>query len=124
MCITCSFAPPCSGPLSVPIAEVIDECRSESVDAVIRAEKVEAFRPWSAWRIRQVSRILAAFESGSLPLSIYRKLAAWPSFVLGRIGHWPLRMRSQAATTVGIDAVRRIDLWTLASNELSRSSGS
>src|SRR5215212_11223508 len=119
MFITCSFAPPCNGPFSVPIAEVIDECRSESVEAVIRAEKVEAFRPWSACRIRQMSSMLAAFGSGSLPVSIYRKFAAWLSVVLGRIGHWPLRMRSHAAATVGIEAVRRIDLWTLASSELS-----
>ena len=122
--ITCSLAPPCNGPLRVPMADTIAECRSDNVDAVTRAANVEALRPWSACKIKQVSRILAAVGSGSLPVIIYKKLAAWLKSWRGKIGHWLLRMRSHAAITVGIDAVKRNDLWTLASSELSRSSGS
>ena len=43
-----SFAPPCRAPLSVPTAETIAEWRSESVEAVTRAAKVEAFSSCSA----------------------------------------------------------------------------
>ena len=38
-----SFAPACSGPLSVPIAAVIAENMSASVEATILAVNVEAF---------------------------------------------------------------------------------
>ena len=39
---------PCSGPFSVPMALVMAEYRSESVDAVTRAANVEALSSWSA----------------------------------------------------------------------------
>ena len=45
MWITPSFAPPWSGPLSVPMAEVIAEYMSLSVAIVTRALNVEAFMP-------------------------------------------------------------------------------
>ena len=38
-------APPCSGPLSAPIAPTMAETRSEPVDMITRAVKVEAFNP-------------------------------------------------------------------------------
>ncbi len=43
-----SFAPPCSGPFSAPIAPVIAENMSDSVEAITRAVNVEAFIVWSA----------------------------------------------------------------------------
>ena len=46
--MTSAFAPPCSGPLSVPIAATIAEYRSVSVAAATRAANVEAFSSWSA----------------------------------------------------------------------------
>jgi hypothetical protein len=46
--ITAVFAPPWSGPFRVPIAEVMHECMSDSVEAVWRAQKVEALNSWSA----------------------------------------------------------------------------
>ena len=49
--MTPSLAPPCSGPLSVPMAEVTAEYMPLSVAMVTRAEKVEAFIPWSACRM-------------------------------------------------------------------------
>jgi len=45
--MTCSLAPPCSGPLSVPSAATTAECMSERVAAQTRAAKVEAFIVWS-----------------------------------------------------------------------------
>ena len=49
--MTPSLAPPCNGPLSVPMAEVMAEYMPLSVAMVTRAEKVEAFMPWSACRM-------------------------------------------------------------------------
>ena len=46
--MTCWFAPPCSGPFSVPTADVIAEYMSESVAHVTRAANVDAFMSWSA----------------------------------------------------------------------------
>ena len=43
-----SFAPPCKGPLKVPIPAVMQECKSERVDAQVLAAKVEALKPCSA----------------------------------------------------------------------------
>ncbi len=41
--MTCSFAPPCSGPLRVPIAATTAECISDRVAAQTLAANVEAF---------------------------------------------------------------------------------
>ncbi len=68
--MTCSLAPPCSGPLSAPIAPVIAECMSDSVDAITRAVNVEAFISWSACRIRATSNVFAAAGDGRSPVSI------------------------------------------------------
>ena len=43
-----SLAPPCSGPLSAPIAPVMALNMSDSVEAMMRAVNVEAFIVWSA----------------------------------------------------------------------------
>ena len=77
--MTCSLAPPCSGPLSVPIAATIAECMSDRVAAQTRAANVEAFIVWSACRTRQVSRISAARSLGAVPVIWSRKLAAIPA---------------------------------------------
>ena len=45
MWMTPSFAPPCSGPFNVPIADVIAEYISLRVEMVTRALKVDAFMP-------------------------------------------------------------------------------
>ena len=92
--ITCSLAPPWSGPLSAPIAPVIAECMSDSVEAITRAVNVEAFISWSAWRIRATSNVLTASSDGRSPDNMYRKLAAWPSCGSGSIGSRPRRLRS------------------------------
>ena len=68
MSMTCSFAPPCSGPLSAPMPETTAECRSDRVAAVTRAAKVEALNSWSAWRMSATSKVLAASGVGFLPL--------------------------------------------------------
>jgi hypothetical protein len=47
---------------------------SESVAAVTRAAKVEAFSSWSAWRMSETSRASTNSESGTLPVRPYRKL--------------------------------------------------
>ena len=55
-----SVAPPCSAPLSAPKAAVTAACMSASVAATMRAVKVDALRPCSAWRMKQVLRTSAA----------------------------------------------------------------
>ena len=104
--------------------ETTPECTSDSVAAVTRAANVEALNSWSAWRMRATSKVFAASGVGFLPLSMYRKLAARFSLGFGVMSGLPRRMRSQAATSVGICAVRRIDLRSVASRELSSASGS
>ena len=46
--IAASLAPPCNGPLKVPIAPVIQECISDKVDAQVLAVNVDALKPCSA----------------------------------------------------------------------------
>ena len=74
--ITCSLAPPCSGPFSVPSAATTAECMSDRVAAHTRAANVDAFIVWSACSTRQVSRISASRAAAAVPRSWSRKLAA------------------------------------------------
>src|ERR671918_435954 len=106
------------------MAEVMAECRSDRVAAVTRAANVDALNSWSACRMSAMSNVLTASSVGFLPAIMYRKLLARLSFGLGATGDLPRRTRSQAATSVGICAVRRIDLRMVASRELSPASGS
>src|SRR5262245_36087270 len=122
--MTCSLAPPCSGPLRAPIAETIDECRSDMVAAVTRAANVDALNSWSACRMSATSKVFAASGLGLAPVSMYRKFAARFILGLGAISALPRRIRSQAATRVGIWAVSRSALRAVASLELSAASGS
>ena len=46
--MTCSLAPPCSRPLSAPMAATTLECKSDSVEHTTRAVKVEALTSCSA----------------------------------------------------------------------------
>jgi hypothetical protein len=43
---------------------------SDIVAAVTRAANVDAFHSWSAWRMRQTSKIFSNRDSGSLPKSV------------------------------------------------------
>src|SRR5258707_698154 len=70
------------------------------------------------------SNVLTASSVGFLPDIMYRKFADRLSFGLGATSALPRRMRSQAATSVGIWAVRRMALRIDASRELSAASGS
>ena len=45
------------------------EYMSERVAMVTRAENVDAFRPWSAWRTEATSKVRAASAVGSVPLT-------------------------------------------------------
>ncbi|SCE04492.1 hypothetical protein GA0115240_13661 [Streptomyces sp. DvalAA-14] len=45
-------APPCSGPDSAPIAPTRQAARSAPVEAITRAVKVEALKPWSTVEMR------------------------------------------------------------------------
>ena len=45
---TSEGAPPCSGPLSAPVAPETALAMSERVEVMTRAAKVEALKPWSA----------------------------------------------------------------------------
>ena len=67
MSMTCSLAPPCSGPFSAPMPDTTAEWMSESVAAVTRAAKVEALNSWSAWRMSATSKVLVANSVGFLP---------------------------------------------------------
>ena len=70
MTMTPSLAPPWRGPLREPMAAVMAEYMSLSVLITQRAEKVELFRPWSAWRMRQMSMARAMVSVGLRPLSM------------------------------------------------------
>ncbi len=58
------------------MADVIAECMSDSVAAVTRAAKVEAFNSWSAWRTSAMSKARTAEERAVSPSSILRKSSA------------------------------------------------
>ena len=58
MSSTSSLAPPCSGPVSVPMAELMTVYGLASVEPVTRPLNVEAFIVCSACRIRQASSTL------------------------------------------------------------------
>ena len=73
--MTASLAPPCSGPLSAPIAPVTAECRSESVEVITRAVKVEALKECSAYRIIETLNASTTSWTGSSPKVIQRKFA-------------------------------------------------
>jgi hypothetical protein len=68
--ITSAFAPPCSGPFSVPMAATIAECMSVSVAAATRAAKVDAFSSWSACRMSATSNARVARPLGRSPVSM------------------------------------------------------
>ncbi len=76
--IAASFAPPCNGPLKVPIAPVMQECMSDKVDAQVLAVKVEALNPCSAYKISETSKTLECSSEGSLPVI---KDKNWPPMV-------------------------------------------
>ena len=76
--MTCSLAPPCSGPFSVLSAATTAECMSDKVAAHTRAANVEAFIVWSACSTRQMSRISASRAGGAVPRNWSRKFAARP----------------------------------------------
>lgn len=63
-------APPCSGPESAPIAPVRQAATSAPVEAITRAVKVEALKPWSTVAIRYRSTARALTGSGSCPVSM------------------------------------------------------
>jgi hypothetical protein len=66
----------------------------------------------------------AASALGGEPCSMCRKFAAWPSRGSGATGARPLRMCWCAATIIGTCELRRMPLRTIASGELSATSGS
>ncbi len=75
MCSTASLAPPCSGPLSAPIAPTTAEYRSLRVDVITRAVNVEALKECSAYRIIERLNASTTTGSGSVPNVIQRKFA-------------------------------------------------
>ena len=87
------FAPPCSGPLSAPIAPVMTEYRSESVAAMTRAANVLALNPCSACRIRIRSIAFVSSALGSRPFSMYMKLPECDRLAFGSSGSLPCRRR-------------------------------
>ena len=56
--------------MSAPIAPVIAECMSDSVEAITRAVNVEAFISWSACRISATSNVRDAAAPGRSPDSM------------------------------------------------------
>ena len=73
VCITASLAPPCRGPLSAPIAPVTAECRSESVEVITRAVKVEALNECSAYSTIETRNASTTSGAASSPNVIQRK---------------------------------------------------
>ena len=68
--ITSAFAPPCSGPFSVPMPATTAECMSVSVAAATRAANVEAFSSWSACSVSAMSIARTAVALGRSPVSM------------------------------------------------------
>ena len=76
VCITASLAPPCSGPLRAPIAPVTAECRSDSVEVITRAVKVDALKECSAYRMIDTRNASTTSGAASSPKAIHRKFCA------------------------------------------------
>ena len=76
MCMTASLAPPCSGPLSAPIAATTAEYRSVSVEVTTRAVNVEALNECSAYSTIERLNASTTVSSASSPKVIQRKFAA------------------------------------------------
>jgi len=57
---------------------------SESVAAMTRAAKVEAFSSWSAWRMRAMSRVRVAVAEGFSPVSNPQEIAGVGERAVGR----------------------------------------
>ncbi len=99
-------APPCSGPIKAARAPVTTPTRSVPVDAMTRAAKVEALKPWSIVRIRYCSKARADSEGAA------RRAASTGSWRRGRDrgGERSARGREpnrwSAAMTVGNRATR------------------
>ena len=92
------------------MAPTMAEWMSVSVAAATRAANVEAFSSWSAWSTSATSNARAASSDGRWPVSMYRKLAAWPSAGCGSIGPPPAVHRPQVATSDETWAVSRTAL--------------
>ena len=60
-----------------------------------RAVNVELFKPWSVWRIMQMSNARAMVSVGLSPLSMLRKFSANPSEASGLTKSSPRRCRSK-----------------------------
>ncbi len=65
-------APPWSGPDSAPMAPTMAAARSAPVEAMTRAVKVEALKPWSMVSIRYCSMARARGGGRLVPVSIHR----------------------------------------------------
>ena len=65
-------APPCNGPFIVPIADVIADVKSDSVEMVTRAAKVDAFNPCSIVNFKYVSSASTCTSFGITPVSIHK----------------------------------------------------
>ena len=107
------------------MAAVIAACRFASVPATTRAVNADAFEPCSACRIMSMSISRAASALGGVALAAStgnspRGRAAGS----GATGSRPLRMCSCAATIIGTCDVSRMPLRSVASGELSATSGS
>jgi hypothetical protein len=68
--IAATLAPPCSSPERAPIAPPIHEYICALVEAISLAANVEALKLCSACNTRQISKILASFNVGLVPLNI------------------------------------------------------
>src|SRR5471030_20022 len=68
-----SFAPPCFGPLSAPMAPVMAEYMSDPVPAITRAVKVDALNSCSAYRFSDVCIARTHSSEGLSPCRRCRK---------------------------------------------------
>ena len=91
--IATSFAPPCFGPRSAPIAPVIAEYRSEPVPAMTRALKVLALNSCSAYSTSDLSSACACSSLGLRPCSRCRKCAAIDSSSVSASMRLPLWLK-------------------------------
>src|SRR5699024_2935206 len=118
----CSFAPPCNGPFSAPIADVTPEYTSDNVATHTRAVNVEAFNSWSACKTNALLIASISIYSPSRSFNIYKKYSAYVKSFLGATGSYSWRIRANSVTTLETFTGTRIALLRFASSSYNPNS--
>ena len=83
------MAPPWRGPFKDAIAPVIAPCKSDKLLVIVLAVKVETLKLCSAYKIKEMSKALTIYLSGTLLNIILKKFSAKDNFLFGEIILFP-----------------------------------